>query len=484
MFALTLLTAHCGALANPWLAPGDLGVRHDVQLLADAGVIRAPATTWPMSWPDIARSVLNTAPTELHGPAVQDALIRMQRAARREVSQGLARLELDVAGVHEPTPLRTFSDTPREEGELGVSARWFGGRFAANLEAALVGDPQDGQQVRLDGSYGSVVLANLAVSAGVIDRWWGPGWDGSLILSTNARPIPGISIERNYADAFRWRVLRWLGSWNGSVVFGQGEGRDVSVRDTRFFAARVNFRPSLWFEFGVSRSAQWCGEGRPCGAGTFFDLLVGRDNRSESLSIDEEPGNQMGGYDFRLRSPWPTVPAAIYGQAIGEDEAGALPSKFLGLMGLEAWGVTPLGSHRIHIEYADTACSFSRQNPEFDCAYRNPLYPQGYTHRKRSIGHALDSDGRMYSAGILLVRRSGETWSLVARRIELNRAGSVPDNAHTTSPTPDELDNLELQYNRGLTWGTLRLGAGYDSYDGPARDGSKTRGFIRWLQEL
>ena len=27
----------------------------------------------------------------------------------------------------------------------------------------------------------------------VTDRWWGPGWDGSLILSNNARPIPAIT---------------------------------------------------------------------------------------------------------------------------------------------------------------------------------------------------------------------------------------------------------------------------------------------------
>ena len=33
------------ALAGPWLDPGDAGLRHDVMLLADAGVIRAPVST-------------------------------------------------------------------------------------------------------------------------------------------------------------------------------------------------------------------------------------------------------------------------------------------------------------------------------------------------------------------------------------------------------------------------------------------------------
>ena len=38
------------------------------------------------------------------------------------------------------------------------------------------------------------------------------------------------------------------------------------------------------------------------------------------------------------------------------------------------------------MEYSDTACNFSREAPKFDCAYRNSIYPQGYTHRGRIIG--------------------------------------------------------------------------------------------------
>ena len=34
--------------ADPWLAPGDEGLRSDIQLLADAGILRGPVTTWPL----------------------------------------------------------------------------------------------------------------------------------------------------------------------------------------------------------------------------------------------------------------------------------------------------------------------------------------------------------------------------------------------------------------------------------------------------
>jgi hypothetical protein len=470
------------ALANPWIAPGDPALRHDIQLLADAGVIRSPVTTWPLSWPDVARDLSRTKEGTHQSRAVENALLRVRRAAHRETARGIGNLRLGIAGAHEPVGLRTFSDTPREEGELELGGSWLGDRGAVNLELAMVADPADGKHVRLDGSYVAMTFANFMISAGALERWWGPGWEGSLILSTNARPIPGIAIERQYSDPFRWKILRWLGPWRASLSLGEEEGSDLALPNTRFFAARANFRPALWFELGLSRTAQWCGEGRPCDLETFGNLLIGRDNRDATLAVEEEPGNQMAGYDLRLRSPWPALPLALYAQAIGEDEAGGLPSRFIGLGGIELWGASRLRSYRIHAEYADTATSFFRDTPTFDYAYRNALYPQGYAHRGRAIGHTLDNDGRMYSFGVLLVRASGETWSLLARRVDLNRDGSVPDSVHTASAAADELENVEVQYNHTFAWGELQMGAGYDSYNGPAREGSETRGFIRWRQ--
>jgi hypothetical protein len=48
---------------------------------------------------------------------------------------------------------------------------------------------------RADGSYLGVNFGNFMLSAGLMERWWGPGWDGGLILSTNARPIPSVTLE-------------------------------------------------------------------------------------------------------------------------------------------------------------------------------------------------------------------------------------------------------------------------------------------------
>lgn len=468
-----LLAAH--AAAGPWTPAGDERLRHDVQLLADSGLIDIPLTTWPASWPDIAKSVGTLGGIELDSPRAA-ALRRVQRRARDAAARGFDGLAFRIAGASDLSPLRGFEATPREEGELSASVSWLGDHLAFNLTATGVVDPDDGRDARADGSYLGLSIGNVMISAGLLDRWWGPGWEGSLIFSSNARPIPAITIERNYSDPFRTRWLRWLGPWRLTASLGALDGGEVAVPDARFFAARATFKPRPWLELGLSRTAQWCGEGRPCGWGTFQDLLLGRDNRSEELGVNEEPGNQMAGYDARLRSPWRRLPLAVYTQWIGEDEAGGLPSKFLGQFGAEWWGAAGGSTIRVHVEYADTACVFTRQLPQFDCGYRNSLYPQGYTYRGRIIGHSLDNDSRMWSFGGILVTGDGDSLSAVVRRADLNRNGGE----HAIRRSPGTMNDVEFRYSRAFGAGTAGLSVGWSDGSADSREADGVRGFLTW----
>ena len=460
------------ARADLWLAPGDAALRHDVQRLADEGVLTAPVTTWPMAWPELSRAVGGVTPEQAVAlpPDLLAALVRL----RREVDSGL---DVRVSGA-ESVPLRGFAETPRAPGEAAVALSGASGRYAGRLQVTAALDSEDGQSLRADGSYGSVLVGNVAITAGLRDQWWGPGWEGSLILGTDARPMPSLTVERVLSDPFQTRWLRWLGPWRATASVGQGEGgstaRDgrLPVRpDTKFFAARLSFKPQPWLEIGLSRSAQFCGEGRDCDLGTFWDMLRGRDNTDDALTDAEQPGNQMAGYDFRLRSPWYSAPVALYGQFIGEDEAGGLPSKFLGLLGAEVWGGGGSGRWRAYAEYADTTCSFSRQRPQVDCAYRNSVYPQGYTHRGRMVGHGMDNDSRMLSVGALFLQPSGTSWHLLARRIDFNRVGATPDAAHAFAVAPRQVDDFQVHWARPMG---LRVGVGAFN--------SEAYGFVEWRQ--
>jgi hypothetical protein len=467
-----------GASAAPWLAPGDGALRSDIQLLADAGIVHGPVTTWPISWPDIARDTLARDATDLD-PATAGALVRVQRLARAASASGFSGLGLRAAAAREPEPLRGFEDSPRAEGELGMRASWLGEHLALNLQGTYAVDADDRKSFRADGSYLGLNIGNFVVSAGFMDRWWGPGWDGSLVYSTNARPMPSVALERNYSDPFETPLLSWIGPWRASFAMGKAESHGVALPNVRFFTARLNFKPRPWLEFGLSRAAQWCGGDRACDWGTFTDMLSGQDNQVDDGSVsDAQPGNQLAGYDLRLRSPWLALPLAFYTQWIGEDEAGGLPSKFMGLFGAEAWGGSGLGGWRLRAEYADTTCSFSRQQPEFDCGYRSSIYPQGYSYRGRIIGHSLDNDSRMYSLAGLLTRTHGDVLSLNLRRVELNRDGGP----HFFSDVPLRVDNVELRYSKGVGAGRFTVGIGHSDPSLEADSSSGVHGFAIWQQ--
>ena len=474
--AAILLASGRLAVAAPWLAPGNEALRNDIQLLADAGVIRGPVTTWPLSWPDLARDVL--AANIPLDQATAAALTRVRRLARDASGRGFTGAGIRVSGAHDPAGLRGFAESPREEGELTLKAGWLGDYTTANLQATVVADADDDKTLRPDGTYLGVNIGNFMVSAGWMERWWGPGWDGSLILSTNARPIPSLTLERNYTDPFETKLLSWLGPWRASIAVGQAEEHEVAVAEVRFMAARVNFKPRPWLEFGLTRTAQWCGEDRSCGWQSFKDMLIGRDNEVVDGDVDDQPGNQMAGYDVRLRSPWKALPLALYSQWIGEDEAGGLPSKFLGLAGVEGWLSSGLGSLRLRAEYADTTCTFTREEPEFNCAYRNGIYPQGYAYRGRVIGHSMDNDSRLWSLAALLVREHGASYSLTVRRARLNRDGA---GSHAISTVPLTLRNVELRHSRVFGFGQFNIGLGFDDRDGSDSD-STVRGFLTWQQ--
>lgn len=472
--ALLLLSSLplAGARAEPWLAPGNVALRHDIELLADAGVLSGPVTTWPVSWPDVDRDIAAARLPADADPALRQAFDRVRHAAREASRSGFSGIGVRAAASKDPDALRTFAADPREEGEFELNGNWMSGGFAANLAVTGAVNPVDGQELRFDDTYIGYTLGNFMFSAGWMDRWWGPGWEGSLILGTNARPIPSLRIERNYTDPFESKWLRWIGNWRASLEVGRLEGSDVPVPDVNFFAARVNFRPLSWLELGLSRTAQWCGEGRPCGWDVFWDMLIGRDNEiGEDGGQDDQAGNQMAGYDFRLRSPWSSVPVALYGQFIGEDEAGMLPAKFLGQGGIETWFGSDWGGARVHLEYADTTCDFASNEPLYGCAYTNALYPQGYTYRGRTIGHSMGGDGRMLSMGAVLVRPGGDSLTLLVRDVDLARGS---DAAHG-------LRNAQVQYNREFAYGQLRLGAGYNDYETETEENSSGfTGFLEW----
>src|SRR5690606_3190339 len=363
--------------------------------------------------------------------------------------------------AEDPRVIRTFDDTPREDAQLSAGLSWSGDRFAVRLNAARMWDPSDGDTFRPDGSYVGVSVGNWMLSAGCPERWWGPGWDGSLILSTNARPIPQLAISRERAKPFEARWLRWLGPWTLASFVGQLDD-EREVDDTLLLGMRFGFKPLPRLDIGLSRTAQWCGEGRPCDAEAFANVITGRDNRGVNVPEEDEPGNQLGGFDLRW-APFDSGRAAFYMQWIGEDsrQGGPQIGSWLRQAGMELAGSTSGGRwhHRTHFEAAETICreggfGSSRQKPR--CAYEHSIYRTGYRYEGRSIGHGMDGDGRSYTVGSTLTSTDERVWRVSLRYIDINRTDSWFNPGHTLAPTPQELGEVTLMHSRPLAFGALR----------------------------
>jgi hypothetical protein len=475
------LCAAQAGVAGPVVSPGNSALRADIQLLADYGVVEGPVTTWPLAWGPILVDLEDAEGASTLPSHLLRALQRVRDVARRETGVDGVHYRATLSGAENPSRVRSFADTPREPGEIGAGLSWSGDRLAIDLNGQAVRSASDGKEFRADGSMLAVTLGNVAIAAGTLDRWWGPGWDGSLILSSNARPVPALTIDRNFTDAFESRWLRWLGPWDLSVIFGRME-EERAIPDTQFFGLRFNFRPLPALEIGLSRTAQWCGEGRPCDLETFADLLVGNDNLGDDgIGAADEPGNQLAGVDFRWSLARIALPAALYGQFIGEDEAGGFPSRFLAQFGVEAggfWG--DRWSYRWFGEIAETSCGFYESDDNFNCAYNHGIYQSGYRYRGRAIGHGADNDARLLSAGLMLLDDAGTHWSVLARYGELNRGGA-PDTRNSLTASRQDIASLDVSWGRLFRYGVIELGAGMERLeDMQSQTDNDVRAYIQW----
>lgn len=459
LVAALCLAVSASASASPWLDPGNLALRHDIQVLADAGVLEGPVTSWPLSWGDILNDIEAYREVESLDGMTSAALLRVRRMGNRLAGRSGLRMEVDARYDTDPGLLRGFEDRAREDTDVTVGAVYMGDRVAVRVNVNGVSSPDDDQDVRLDGSYAGVAIGNYMISAGVMERWWGPGYDGSIILGNNQRPIPAFSIDRNDTAPFRSRWLSWIGPWDMSLVWGQLED-DRVVPNARFLGLRINFRPLDSLEIGLSRSAQWCGSGRPCDFDTLVKIAIGRDNRGDdSVDLTNEPGNQLAGFDVRWAPGFAPLNGAVYGQFIGEDEAGGFPSRWLGQMGLEVSGQFGLTSYRGFMEYAATTCQFYEESARPNCAYNNGIYQTGYRYKGRSIGHTIDNDASMVSLGGIAMRPDGSVWQGVFRASQLNNEG-IPDAANTLTPTPLDYIAIEGSWRAPIGPGELEIGAG------------------------
>jgi len=407
-----------------------VSARHHLQRLADEVGLALPLTQWPLP-AQAVREALDELPTDLPDAlaAARDALRRdLARAAQADASLQLrSRREAPVGFGDNYTPGTAAALHTSALSGAATMPSWLDARLGVRIEQAPVSDALDLSAPatttratwRLDDSALVAQALGLNLQLSATPHWWGPGWQSSLILGNNTPQWTAFAVQRASTRAPTTPWLTWVGPWN--VEFFVAKARDPAVvpeqpRGFLMSGMRLSFKPHPQVEVGLSRSIQTDGEGRPGGLRNFVRAFLGRDLNADTPSQTAlDPGNEMAGYDVRV-SCGRERRCAFYVQAIGEDQAGLLPSKYLGLFGLEAWSAD--GSQRWYAEYANTYCGgVPGKHTEPGCAYRNGQYLQGYTNGTRWSGASQGPDSRLLTLGWL----SAEGQQLV--RVHLGRVG-------------------------------------------------------------
>ena len=375
------------------LVLNDQDLRTDLNWLTQQGVIQLSTSTWPMSGDEIQRAL---AEAKVSNNTQQKVIDSVQNALKTD--DQTAKIALFAATDQKYIP-QAFGDMHKAQYVAALELNAGGENWDAKLRVNAEKKPRidHGHDVNVEGSYLAGKLWNQWLVAGQIPTYWGPAHDGSLIRGDASRPVYGFTAQRAEQQAFTSKWLSWIGPWQYQAFAGQLDDYKA-IPNTKLLGLRLTAQPLPYLELGASRTFQIDGEGQPGSFKAYWNAFIGKDNECADATCSGEgnPSNQLAGFDARLNlQPLLAVPVSLYGQYIGEDEAGLLPSKKMYLAGVDYSSSFKRMPYQLYAEWADT-----RTNGDVKAiSYNHHIYTDGYYQHGFPLGHAMGGDGQMVSVG-------------------------------------------------------------------------------------
>lgn len=245
------------------------------------------------------------------------------------------------------------------------------------------------EKYNLDGSYLQHTSGMMTIGVGSIDRHWSFSENTSLILSKNARPTKSIFLKLE--NEFKYDWLSSKANWSFEAFNGFTEGALNNTR-SMLTGVRVILTPAEGLNFELAQTSQWGGKGYSSGMTALRSALLSDTNLGSNSNI-----NKMAGFGISYEIPTKILPLRIYGQTIGEDEAGNLPSCLTYLAGLE-WSNTKFDYPiSVGFEAIDTRINeTSHRNCGPNTMYNNSTYK--YTNYGKTMGAEIDTEGTSFGA--------------------------------------------------------------------------------------
>lgn len=238
--------------------------------------------------------------------------------------------------------------------------------------------------LNFDGSNLQFSKGNAQFGFGKINRNWSFSKNSSLILSSNARPIESIYFK--FENKFDLNFLPSSTNWSIEIINGATQ-KSRNKGQSMLFGARAVISPIQNLKFELFQTSQWGGNKDKINSNMLTGILFGNTNEGNSAYI-----NKMAGFGALYQMPVSYLPISIYGQTVGEDEAGNLPSCLSYLAGIE-WSLLELKyPTTATFEFIDTRTQVSTNGfcgP--NSMYNNSNYD--YVNYDKSLGASIDSEG-------------------------------------------------------------------------------------------
>lgn len=230
--------------AATWVKTEDQFLQQSIQLLANAGLINTPVTTWPLMWQPILQDLSNIDPQQL-SQAELHAYLRVKSAASFAQQDRIKSLAL--SGSSEALGQRGAGYQYQQEAMLSLGAEfkdnnWTAGLYKQFRHNAYDENSYSDNDNHWDGSYGAYTTGNWVFLAAIHQQWWGPGLHTSFNFNNQQRPVKSLQLTRLNPNLPLHQGLTALGSVQVNVQYGEFAGT-APTRHANFAAARVVFKP-------------------------------------------------------------------------------------------------------------------------------------------------------------------------------------------------------------------------------------------------
>ena len=194
------------------------------------------------------------------------------------------------------------------------------------LSSKLSFNFNDHDKLSFDNSYINYEKGIANLSIGKVDRIWSFSEKSSLILSSNSRPLEALSLKLE--NRFNTNWLPEKANWSVELINGSTKN-SYNGKNSMLSGARVVINPHENLNFEILQIAQW-GDQNDKLYSTDIEAFFFDTNKGKNASV-----NRLAGFGLSYSVPLNKNTYRFYSQAIGEDEAGNLPSCFAWMAGLE-----------------------------------------------------------------------------------------------------------------------------------------------------